>query len=441
MTKDPSTNQVLSTKLEHSLRFRVVLFQRLMCLVSHLGKLYPPLRRACFLTFVLRASFVFGYLGVLFISVGCAAPRGSALQPVSMPAPSETGHFIHSVPWTTDPQLDAYGQVLERITARWQPQSRRFQWRRQSEWDFDWRNPDGQLEALLRERGLWSVWATGTEAKLRERVRADVPVWIFLQENPFNRATLRPAIVVGFDTDPDIWWITGLDEPPEEWAGSELSSQWSSAGRHWVLIAPPEAEGWELSATERHARGRYWMALGQYAEAADDFGVALTLEPNQPLHYIELADSHLRRQQFAAAEPLYRAALTLAADNARALNNLAYLLVHAEGDLEEAVRLARRAVSLAPDNPRLLDTLGVALHRRGDDREAARMLQRARTRALDADVDTQTTIALHLVAVYHDTGEEHLARQTLADALALNPRLSVPGEYSQYLRPGRVVPR
>lgn len=327
------------------------------------------------------------------------------------------------------------------MVGRWQPVSRRFGWRRGVEWDLDWRQRDGQLVEALRERGLWSVWATGTKAELQERIRADVPVWLFLQENPFNRATLRPAIVLGFDSDRDVWWLTGLDEPLEEWSGSKLRQEWSAAGQHWVLIAPPEATGWEFSAIERHARGRYWMALGQYEAAAEDLGVALTLEPDQPLHYVELADSHLRRQQFAAAEPLYRAALTLAGDDERALNNLAYLLVHADGDLDEAVQLSRRAVSLAPDNPRLLDTLGVALHQRGEYREAARILQRARTHAMDADVDTQTTIALHLIAVYHDTGEEHLARQTLADALALNPRLAVPAEYRPYLRPGRVVPR
>lgn len=367
---------------------------------------------------------------------GCATHQPAPLRRVSRPDPGEDGHFIASFPQATDPDLDPYDRILSMIVDHWNPPSRWQRWRRRdSAFARDWRRGDRQLEQDLRERGLWSIWDTGTENKLMVRIRANVPVWVFLQENPFDRESMRSALVVGFDEQRAVWWLCGLDADVEEWSQADFGRQWSYANRHWILILPPEEADWSLSPAELRYRGRYWMAKGEYELAAADFGAALAQQPDQAIFYIELADSHLLRHQYSAAEPLYRAALTLQGDNERALNNLAYLLIHADGDLEEALRLARRAVSLAPDNPRLLDTLGVGLHRAGEYREAVRILQRARARALFEDVQTQTTIALHLVAVYADLGDHHLARQTLADALALDPGLPVPAEFHRYLRP------
>lgn len=380
-------------------------------------------------------------LGCLLLA-GCATRRAPTISRVDYPDPGPTGHWIAAVPLSLDADRDPYDRILAAIVQYWHPPTRWQRWRRRdSAFVRDWRRRDNLLEADLRDFGLWSVWDTGTESGLMERVRADVPVWIFVQEHPFNRDSLRPALVVGFDEQRAVWWLYGLDEPITAWPQSDFGRYWAYADRHWVVIAPPQGNRWLLTPGERHARGRFWMAKEQFEQAAEDFGAALTQRPDEALYYIELADSHLRREQYTAAEPLYRAALRLTEDSARALNNLAYLLIQADGDLEEALRLARQAVSLQPQNPRLLDTLGVGLHRAGQLREATQVLQRARARALHEDPQTQAVIALHLVAVYHDLGQAHLARQTLADALAADPGVAVPSAFRLYLRPDQPVPR
>ena len=57
------------------------------------------------------------------------------------------------------------------------------------------------------------------------------------------------------------------------------------------------------------------------------------------------------------AEKFYRAALAKDPNLWLAQNNLAMLLVHRDGDLAEALRLAKAAAKLQPANPAVLDTL------------------------------------------------------------------------------------
>lgn len=307
--------------------------------------------------------------------------------------------------------------------------------------DEDWSHPDSRVERFFREHGLWAHWGTGTVDGLKDRIRAEVPVWVFLQSLPFDRSTLYPALVVGMDEERDLWLLYGVGDEPLEYPFDALRREWYEARYRWVLVAPPDRTFWSMSAAERRSRGRYWMAVEQYERAALDFGAALEQAPQEPAHYIELADSYLMREQYTVAEPLYRAALSLDELNARGMNNLSYTLIHADGDMEEAIALARNATALEPDNPRLLDTLGVALHRAGRLNEAARVLQRARTRAMSMAPDVQTAIILHLVQVYHDNQQGHLARQALADALALDPALAVPPALRRHIRTDQKITR
>jgi rhomboid protease GluP len=77
----------------------------------------------------------------------------------------------------------------------------------------------------------------------------------------------------------------------------------------------------------------------------------------------------------------YRTLLTHDPDDARALNNLAWLLLEEVPpelrDPEEALRLAERAVELEPDDPYALGTLATARLRTGDAGSAEPLFERA----------------------------------------------------------------
>lgn len=380
------------------------------------------------------AASVCGLLLLLILS-GCATRAPSPDFHRAVRDLAEDGHYLREVPFYPVSDTEEHAAVLGMVIDYWHPPG--FLARLRPRWRAHRVNmiqPDGALEAYLLERNLWGYWGAGHLDDLQERLRAETPVLVTLQERPLDRTTLTLALVAGYDDPDERVVLYGLDDEPVQMSYDDFLRRWRYAYSRLVTVAPPERVRWTLSAPERVSRGRYYMALAQYDDAATDFDAALEMEPGEARHYVELADAFLLRDRYDKAEPLYRAALALDDLDARALNNLAYLLLHAGGDLREAEQLARRATALEPDNPRLLDTLGMILHRMGDYRQAARILERARTRAMQMDGETQATIALHLVQVYHDDDLWHLARQTLADALTHQPDVDVPEELRIHLR-------
>jgi tetratricopeptide (TPR) repeat protein len=100
-------------------------------------------------------------------------------------------------------------------------------------------------------------------------------------------------------------------------------------------------------------------------------------------------------------------AVTLAPNDATALNNLAYLQVTELNQLEDAVRNARRASEITPGSPDILDTLGLALTRSGEHAEAVVVLSRA------ASIQSSNAVLLHLAEAQAAKGDSSAARQCI----------------------------
>ncbi len=110
-------------------------------------------------------------------------------------------------------------------------------------------------------------------------------------------------------------------------------------------------------------------------------------------------------------------------DDARALNNLAYLMI-VDGD-SQALAVAEKAHGLAPDDPAVSDTLGWALLRQGQAEQALPHLRDARLRA-PANGD----IRYHLAEALGKTGRKAEARDELREAL----RLGLSAEHAEAAR-------
>jgi uncharacterized protein (TIGR03790 family) len=122
--------------------------------------------------------------------------------------------------------------------------------------------------------------------------------------------------------------------------------------------------------------------------------------------------------EHAKAIARYRHILTLAPANALAMNNLAYALATHQGDLQEALALARKAHTLASNDPSIADTLAWILHLSGDHAEARRLIATALA-AAGSNPQVQLHAAIiHAAAGQYDTASRHLAR-----ALELSPEL------------------
>lgn len=382
---------------------------------------------------VCRAAAALCLLGL----VGCAMRSPTAAFDRALRAPDAEGYALCAVPFYAADEEQAEAAVLAMVTDYWRPPGRwvrlRPRWRVRRVWTAA--EHDGLLDSFFRERALWGYWGAGDLDDLRARLRADVPVLVTLRGVPVGRPQL--VLVAGYDDARERVLLFDPSDAPHTMAYDDFLTGWGYGGYRYVSVCPPERAVWPLTVSERVSRGRYYMAKTRYDRAARDFEAALEQAPGEADYYVELADAYLVREQYAEAERLYRAALALDDLHARAMNNLAYALIHADGDLDEARYWARNATAREPDNPRMLDTLGVALYRAGEYKEAARVLERARTRAMQMDGRIQALIALHLVWVYHDGDLWHLARQTLADALRHDPALEVPAELHRHMRPGQ----
>jgi tetratricopeptide (TPR) repeat protein len=129
---------------------------------------------------------------------------------------------------------------------------------------------------------------------------------------------------------------------------------------------------------------------------------------------LQLARIHEQVKNFPAARDAYETLLTVSANDAPALNNLAVLLSEHFGQLDAAHDLARRAREADPNQPSIADTLGWILFKKGDYVNALRLLQEAAAKQAD-----RPAVQFRVGMAHYMLGEEAAARialQTAADA-------------------------
>lgn len=100
---------------------------------------------------------------------------------------------------------------------------------------------------------------------------------------------------------------------------------------------------------------------------------------------------------------------------APAANNLAYLLIEQNKDIEEALRLAQKAKKKLPKDPDVMDTLGLAYYKKGFyDNAVAEFLD-----SLELRPD-HPVVHYHLGLAYFKKGDKDQARKELEKALKLD---------------------
>jgi predicted Zn-dependent protease len=122
--------------------------------------------------------------------------------------------------------------------------------------------------------------------------------------------------------------------------------------------------------------------------------------------------------------------MDLQPDDARVLNNLAYLMVETNGDLDEALRLAQRAVQKVPGQPVFVDTLGWIYVKKKMTASAVQVLDGLVKKQPDNPV-----FCYHLGAALLQKGDVQRAKATLEGALAKKPSPEYTEKIRQLLAP------
>jgi tetratricopeptide (TPR) repeat protein len=167
----------------------------------------------------------------------------------------------------------------------------------------------------------------------------------------------------------------------------------------------------DLALAQVDATERKWEA------ARDDLTRVLAKEPANATALGWLGDIEAINGESKAAIEHYRKAVDVNPNDARALNNLAFLVSEEMKQHEQALKYAERAVELAPDNPEYADTLGWVLYQKGLYDTAIRHLKRA------AAANQNALPHYHLAMAYAKAGQAENAQSTLRAALKLNANL------------------
>ena len=141
----------------------------------------------------------------------------------------------------------------------------------------------------------------------------------------------------------------------------------------------------------------------QALQSADSFG------KNDVDSLLERGNRLIRQGRYAEAVPVFRDALALAPDDPRVLNNLAYAMLHGDGELLVALRHSAKAAQLDPDNPLILETLGSINLRVGDSLAAVHYLKQAWARSLRRTPEVQIAIMDQLARAWLAADREDLA--------------------------------
>ncbi|HUB68638.1 MAG TPA: tetratricopeptide repeat protein [Candidatus Methylacidiphilales bacterium] len=116
--------------------------------------------------------------------------------------------------------------------------------------------------------------------------------------------------------------------------------------------------------------GQAWYSAGDYHRAANAYGEATMLKPDEPEAWFNLGVSYHQIGDLKAARDSYQHAVDLKESMAGAWHNLGIVCAQKE-DHGAAMTAFRREVHWAPNNVRAWYDLGVTLQKLGRDKEAA----------------------------------------------------------------------
>ena len=159
--------------------------------------------------------------------------------------------------------------------------------------------------------------------------------------------------------------------------------------------------------------GSVYVAEHHLADAEDQFRRITTENPRSEAAGTMLGMILEDERKVPAAEKQYKAVLAADGQAAVAANNLAWIYVASNRNLDEALALAQTAVRRLPDEPHVNDTLGWVYYRKNEASEAVRYLEISAQKG-----PTDPSSFYHLGMAYFERGDLDRARKALQQALS-----------------------
>ena len=162
------------------------------------------------------------------------------------------------------------------------------------------------------------------------------------------------------------------------------------------------------------ARGNLDQALASWSEGAQQ-------NPKEAAFYIASGGVYERKHDLEKARASYEKAHALKPDNPVVANNLAYVLLETNGNLDMALEMAQSARHAMPESPNVADTLGSVFYQKGAYEAAIGMFQEAIKLSAKYKQAENPTYHYHLGQAYEKAEKPGLARQHFERALKIDP--------------------
>ena len=163
------------------------------------------------------------------------------------------------------------------------------------------------------------------------------------------------------------------------------------------------------------ALGQLYVHENRLDDAKDQFTELLKRNPRSIAVNTMLGMLLEAKKDVAGAEAQYQKTLGIDQNAAVAANNLAWIYVASNRNLDVAIQLAQTAIKSLPEEPHVNDTLGWAYFRKGNLGQAIHHLEMSLSRD-----QTDPAVHYHLGMAYVRNGDVAKGAKSLQKALAMN---------------------
>ena len=161
--------------------------------------------------------------------------------------------------------------------------------------------------------------------------------------------------------------------------------------------------------------GQFYLTQKRLTDARDQFQTLVSKNPRSVSANTMLAMLLEMQKDLPAAEKQYQQTLVIDPESPVAANNLAWIYVASNRNVDKAIELAQIAVRKLPDAPQVNDTLGWAYFKKGMYPQAVRFLEHSIAKSA-----SDPTVHYHLGMAYSQTGEIEKAKTSLKKALSMS---------------------
>ncbi len=165
-----------------------------------------------------------------------------------------------------------------------------------------------------------------------------------------------------------------------------------------------------------HQIGNIYNSRRQHLQAMQYYRKAVELNPDDPGHRIALAEVLDSNGDFKEAESTLKNLIEQYPDNATALNNLAYMYINEDKNLDDAEKYLERALEIEPQNGAFLDSYGWLMFKKGKTEKAISYIQSA----IDM-IGADPELFDHMGDIYRHLGEFEKSQEYYSRALELVP--------------------